>query len=206
MSQSGPQRPQKYVNQTILDHAKNGHNIVTSTDRESVLTPVKTIHKNRENIKKILISLSTALVTVLLIGAFSLMHHKRAQPLPAVITNSRAFNMYYFKSNQPPNGLRLRPGSASLTNGTLVYSLVDDKNEVIGITEQKLPEEFTNSVLQGTEVVQTSHGKATISNIAGGRTTGSLTTTDGTLILVNTDDPISADTIKEVLRSLSPIQ
>ncbi len=155
----------------------------------------------------LVIGLLLALITLLSLALFIFLRAEDRKGLPANVTsNVQDFTLYYFDKNIPPDQLSLREETVNFSGGLLVFTLVNQLGQTLSITEQKLPDDLQNSTLQGDENFDTTYGKATISSIDDGRTTGSLLTKDSTLILLNSADPIDLNNIKNVLRSLSPVK
>jgi len=166
------------------------------------------VQKKSRNRKWFYISIISCLViSAAAIGLFVAQKgHSNPDALPnSVVSQITEFTTYYFTNNSLPDGLHLKPGSTSYSGGVLVFSLVTSRDETIGITEQALPAEFTNSKLQGQDSIETANGKATITSLNGGRTTGSLVTKDGTFILLNTQSPVELSTIKDILRGFTKL-
>lgn len=158
--------------------------------------------------RPLVLALSTIFIlSVLLVAALRFaVHDNSGDSLPSFVTSQATdFTPYYFSRNALPHSLKLKQTGTSLSQGILVFTLLDSRDQAIGITQQKVPDELKNSILQGDESFATSHGTASISHINDGRMTGSLLTKEGTLILINTSAPIETDIFKDILRSFSPL-
>lgn len=115
------------------------------------------------------------------------------------------FPVYFYKDRIPAN-FTVEKDSISLTSQVLFIRMANDQDQLITITQQALPPDLTEEVLQATEDVPGADGKASIT-VREGQLTGNLLTADKkTLVIVNTTDNISIDTMKVLLRELTSLR
>lgn len=158
----------------------------------------------------IMLALLFVIATSLLVAKLTLNRPQTTlnpNALPAaLLAQIQNFTPYYFSGNTPPAALHLKAGTATYSNGILLFSLQTPKNEQITITEQAVPKDFAKARLQGDETFTTASGRATVSSVIGGRTTASLITDSQTLVLLNTADHVELSIIKDVLHSLQAVK
>ena len=145
---------------------------------------------------------------LLIIGSlvFLAIHPRQQKRLPTVVTNQvSGFTVYYY-AHDIPGGFKLQPETVQYSDGKLFFILKDARGYSLTFGEQAMPEIYANSELQGTDDIETAHGKAAITSVKGGAVYGAmLDKTTKTLITLNTTSPVDTDTIKDLFRSLQPL-
>lgn len=118
------------------------------------------------------------------------------------------FEPYYFTSGLP-EGFSAVSNSFKYSNEVLIFKIENkSKNQNITITQQKAPPEIANRDFPNAEEVKGVDGKAYI-QYDGTRVMGGLITTkhgnNQTFIIINSTDPLSKQTLEDLLRSLRAI-
>lgn len=116
-----------------------------------------------------------------------------------------SFQPYYLpKKYTLPNDFEIDKESVRYEQNTLFFSLKSPSGQVVTISEQAVPEEFSaaGGHFIGKDSIDTKNGKVTISYIDG-RTSAFLITNDQkTLIILNSNQAIETDIIRGVISIL----
>lgn len=159
--------------------------------------------------KKLLAISGAALLLLLLLvgGGLYLQSSSKPKGLPKeVVANISGFQPYYFSSDQKlPEGLAIDDKETRYEQGTLFLTIRSADGKTINVSQQPVPEEFSAKAgsFIGKDSFDTSVGKASVSYIDG-RTSAFVVTKDSqTLIILNSNQAVSADTLRLILSSLA---
>ncbi|MEK7594897.1 MAG: hypothetical protein AAB436_04650 [Patescibacteria group bacterium] len=147
------------------------------------------------------------LLLVLVSGGLYLQSSSKQKGLPKeVVAHISGFQPYYFSSDQKlPNGLAIDTEQTRYEQGTLFLTIKSADGKTINVSQQPVPEEFSAKAgsFIGKDSFDTPVGKASLSYIDG-RTSAFLITKDKqTLIILNSNQAVSTDTLRIILSSLS---
>ena len=142
---------------------------------------------------------------ILLVGGAVVVRTIIKQPSQPIFPETTAFTSYAFDTVILPGGLKIDEKSITYDGSILLYSLTDENDRSIGISQQSIPKDFSSSILQGDEDFSTPIGTATFSNTLDGRLTGTILTKDRTFIILNTQSTIETTVFKDIIRALRPI-
>jgi hypothetical protein len=144
-----------------------------------------------------------ALVALVIIGcAVGYWQHSHKPALPKILVSSLSFPVYFPKPL--PNNLNFSANSASVQANVLTFSLKDNHDKKVLVTQQARPNDFDFSRLSGNDEFTTPEGKAYIVD-NDLRTTGSLVT-DKTWVILNAPGKIDTDTLRQLIKNLTPIR
>ena len=130
---------------------------------------------------------------------------KNDYAVPQAVIKIANFTPYFYKG-PIPGKFTASKADTSYISDVLLIRLSNDKNQTVIMTQQALPEDLAMSEVVGTETIPGAPGSVIFSS-KDGRTTATLFTTDKkTMILLNTSDPLPANTLKDLLRALEPLR
>lgn len=146
-------------------------------------------------------------VAILFVTGFLFLQRSASSSLPdETIKSASRFMKVYYYSSEPPHNFKLDENSISLSGAILMFQLENDKKQRVSVTEQALPDELQNSKVESGERVEGAPGSATVT-FKEGRTIGTLLTQDKqTMIMANSSDGIDTSAMKDLIRSLKPLQ
>jgi hypothetical protein len=125
--------------------------------------------------------------------------------IPQPVIEMANFTPYFYKGTIPEN-FTAKEADTSYVSNVLLIRLVNNKNQTVTMTQQALPQDLAASGLVGAESWPGIPGEVTFSS-TNDRTTVTLFTADKkTMIILNTADAIETSTLKELLRSLTPLR
>lgn len=112
--------------------------------------------------------------------------------------------LYYEKA--PPLGFTVVEAATSYQNGVLFITVTAADGRKVVISEQPLPEEFSQSTdVVGNEKIDGADGKAALSHVEG-RTTATMVSKDRrTMIIVSDTSGVGSAAVKDLMRNLKPI-
>ncbi len=156
---------------------------------------------------RLLVALSLYIGLLLVLGGVYLAHRHqsasgKATALPQTIAARASFPVLY--PSPLPDGYTLVPSSVSYSQGILFFT-IRSGTRAITLSEQATPEKLRTSSVHGDEAVSgVTDGSAAVS-FDGSRTTATVLSKHGTMVVLNTESGVPADTVKEVVRSLRAV-
>lgn len=157
--------------------------------------------------KLLLISGSVLVLLILVAGGLYVISSSKPKGLPKeVVANISGFQPYYFSSDQKlPEGLAIDEKETRYEQGTLFLTIRSSDGKTINVSQQPVPEEFSAKAgsFIGKDSVDTSIGKATISYVDGRTSAFLITKNRDNLIIINSNQAVSSDTLRVIMSSLS---
>lgn len=155
--------------------------------------------------KWLYVSLAGFLMCFLSVGLYLSHGGNTARPLPALIMKQVfGFTPYYFLDDKPPGKLSLKSGSAKFLGNALSFDLEKSATESVTISEKAAAANFLLAKKDGEISLDTISGTALLSLPKDGHVSGSLLTSDKTIIEVTAPDSLGSDLVESVLRALKP--
>src|SRR5216117_1182104 len=143
-----------------------------------------------------------SLLLMLSIGAWFVFKPTANNQLPTKIFAQADFPIYYYPSSSIPQGFSLDRNSVKFSAQALFFTLHNGK-QTITITEQSLPNTFSAAKYPNAEKVSGADGEAII-NYNGTRPVGALfgkgQSDSQTLVLLNSNDQVQNETMRDMLR------
>lgn len=141
------------------------------------------------------------------IGLIFFWPSKDSNALPAkTVTQASKFMKVYYYKGPPPHNFSLIKDGATVTGGLLTFQLKNDKGQKVTFTQQSLPKELQYSKVESGEKIEGAPGSAT-ATFKEGRTIGTLLTQDKqTMVMANSSDGIDTSAMKDLIRSLKPLE
>lgn len=164
--------------------------------------------KSRDWIWKVAIAIVLVLgiaLTVFLFFSKDKESQNTLLPNQQEIVDATSFKPYFYPKIIP-GSFSVDQQNLSYNSSLLIITLKNTKGQKVTLTEQPLPKKFLNSKVISTEAISGSYGSAAIS-YNDGSTVGTLLTKDKqTMVTVNSSDSVDSDIIKDLVRSLRPLE
>jgi len=163
---------------------------------EQLEVSTKMVRANRKRI----ILLAAAFLILAGTSVGILISHRQTSLIPDEFLAAAKTTGYplYYPTNLPP-GYYFKAGSLHASPSAVVFTITSADGNPIAVTEQAKPSGFDFSQLSGTDEFQTSLGNAYVEDFET-RTTGSIVA-NKTWIIINTNNPVGSDAMKQVLAS-----
>ena len=144
-------------------------------------------------------------ITLALVVAIGVFLATRTATQPAALNKANQDFTVLYGSNLP-RGLIVNTSAVTYENGVLFIPITSEDGRSISITQQPLPEKFKQSNdLVGAEKVTGADGPAAVSHVQGHTTATMMSNDRKTLVIINDSSNVGTDTVKDLLRSLRPL-